>query len=138
VLAGGCKRVRHSAEHTEVTGKVLYNGKPLPGGQVTFVAVEGGFASNGTIDEEGNYKINAPVGPVKIGVDNKMLSAQRGRPADIRGPGGPGAKKPGAVDPNPIKGTYVGIPLKYASPETSGLTFTVTKGSPTHDIQLGD
>jgi hypothetical protein len=141
VLAGGCKRIRHSTAHVDVTGQVRYQGKPLPGGRVTFVAVEGSFASTGTIDEKGNYKINAPVGPVKISVNNTMLDPQRGagHAAARRGPAGPGAQRPpggGAEEPTEIKGTWVRIPPKYASAETSGLTFTVTKESKTHDIEL--
>ncbi|HBI46455.1 MAG TPA: hypothetical protein DDY78_26920 [Planctomycetales bacterium] len=67
-------------EHADVSGKVLFQGKPLPGGQVTFVVVKGGFASSGPIGENGNYQIKSPVGDVEISVDNRMLQQQRGKP----------------------------------------------------------
>src|SRR5262249_46401396 len=62
VLAAGCQPPQRSAEHVAVTGQVLLDGKPVTGGQVTFITVNGGFVSTGRIDEQGNYKIEAPVG----------------------------------------------------------------------------
>jgi hypothetical protein len=135
VLAVGC--ARRSVEHIEVSGRVLYQGKPLPGGKVNFVSVEGEqtFASSGVIDEKGNYTIKAPVGPVLIGVDNRMLKPQRGAPAGFVKKG---AGRPDAGDPTPVKGAYKAIPPKFWTPDTSGLTYTVTKGEQTHDIELKD
>ena len=49
VFAVGCGGKRRAAEHTEVSGEVTYKGKPLPGGQITFVT-DDGFAANGIID----------------------------------------------------------------------------------------
>jgi len=136
VLAVACDRSRHSVEHVEVTGQVLYKGKPLPGGEVTFVTVKDAFASTGIIDERGNYKISAPVGEVKIGVDNQMLNPQASgakQPNASRGAG-----RPDAGAPTPMKGTFVRIPPKYKDPEQSGLTYTVTKDETTHKIELTD
>jgi hypothetical protein len=47
----------------------------------------------------------------------------------------PPADKPSAAKP---PRNYVPIPEKYHSIETSGLTFTVESGTPTHDIELTD
>src|SRR6516165_7996421 len=77
-LLAGCDNTPHSAEHTEVSGKVLFQGKTLPGGIVSFTAVNGGFTSSGTIDENGNYQIKAPVGDMEISVMNRMLQSNRG------------------------------------------------------------
>src|SRR5260370_1315116 len=71
VLTAGCSGGTGSVERAEVTGKVLFKGQPLPGGRVTFVTVQGGFAHGGTIDERGNYTLSAPVGEVRIAVDNR-------------------------------------------------------------------
>src|SRR5436305_289846 len=57
VLAVGCGKSRHSIEHVEVSGQVLYGGSLVRGGEVTFVTVKDGFASVGIIDENGNYTI---------------------------------------------------------------------------------
>jgi hypothetical protein len=69
LLTTGCGGSKRSVEHVNVTGKVTYNGKPVTGGQIMFVSKDG-FASTGRIDENGNYTINAPLGEVKITVDN--------------------------------------------------------------------
>jgi hypothetical protein len=105
---------------------------------VNFVSVEGEqtFASSGVIDEKGNYTIKAPVGTVRISVDNRMLQPQqRGAPTGFVKKG---AGRPDAGDPTPVKGTYKAIPPKFWTPDTSGLTYTVTKEERTHDIELKD
>jgi hypothetical protein len=132
VLAVGCSGSRRTAEYADVSGRVLYKGKPVTGGRVGFVAVQGSFASTGTIDEQGNYKINAPVGEVRISVDNEMLKSAPPEAARR------GAGRPDAGDPNPIKGKYIQLPDKYTDPQKSGLTWTVPKGGGTYDIELPD
>jgi hypothetical protein len=119
-----------STQTAEVTGKVLYKGKPLPGGMITFVGEKGGLADSKPIDENGQYKINAPVGDVRIGVDNRML--------EKKPPKGPllNPNRPDAEAPTALKGTYVAIPDKYYSPEKSGLTYKVTPNAQTHDVTL--
>ncbi len=141
----GCGKSLHSTQHEEVSGKVLFKGKPLPGGRVTFAAIEGGFASTRPIDENGNYKINAPIGEVLISVENRML-----KPGGGAGKGKGGSRTPGkehhpkrpdsqVVDAEPTKGQrYVPIPERYANCDTSGLTYTVKPGPQTHDIELTD
>jgi hypothetical protein len=133
VLAAGCSSNR-SREHVEVSGRVLYNGQPLPGGRVMFVTVAGAFSSSGNIDEQGNYKVQAPVGEVMIAVDNRMLRPSFA-PTEARMKGAGGPHQP---EPDPVKGTYKEIPNMYYTPDTSGLTFTVTPETPTHDIELKD
>jgi hypothetical protein len=138
VVAAGCGKDKKKAPpYAEVSGTVLFHGKPLPGGQVTFVN-EGGFTGSATIDENGKYKLSAPTGTVKIAVDNAML--QTGGGGRGRGPGPPQnkpmLKRPGAEAPQKMPGHYVQIPQKYYNPEDSGLTYTVTSGAQTHDITL--
>jgi hypothetical protein len=128
VAAAGCGGKRVSYETAEVTGKVMFKGKPLPGGRLNFVAEQGGVASNGTIDENGNYKITAPMGDVRISIDNKFL--------EKKGATGPILRRPDADAPEVPKGTYVAIPDKYYSTDLSGLTYKVVSGSQKHDINL--
>jgi len=131
VLAAGCSGGGGGSKFAtaEVSGKVLFKGKPLPGGSVSFLPDKtGGVAATATIDEQGNYKITAPVGPVRISVDNRMLQQ--------KAPHGHILKRPGADDPSLIKGQYVALPEKYYSPDSSGLTYTVEGGTQTHDITL--
>jgi hypothetical protein len=131
VVSAGCKGGKRSVPYTEVTGKVIFNGKGLTGGRVTFVAVNGGFASNGDIDENGNYSINAPVGEVQITVDNTMLRQRIEAPHP---------KRPGSEEARPLKGKYVDIPLRYRDASQSGLKYTVKPGpaAQTHDIELNN
>jgi hypothetical protein len=130
-LLAGCGQNPHSAEHTEVSGKVLFQGKPLPGGIVSFVAVNGGFTSTGTIDENGDYQIKAPVGDVEISVMNRMLQSSRESKWMP-----PRLKKADAKENQPLKGRWVEIPSHYEDPHTSGLKYTVKRGPQTHDIEL--
>jgi hypothetical protein len=138
VLAAGCKRVRREVQHVEVSGQVLYQKQPVTGGQVTFVT-DDGFSSTGRIDPKGQYTIKAPVGHVKITVDNRMLSpSNRGANMEATRKG---AGRPDASQPEPIKGTYKQIPSKYYLVESTDLTWTVPEGqqgSQTHDLELND
>ncbi len=132
LIAAGCgSGRRRAAETADISGKVTYNGKPVTGGQVSFVA-EDGFASNGIIDEQGNYTVKAPVGNVKISVNNTMLQQ---RPEGGKMGAGP---RPNAPEPEKMKGTYVQLPFKVLTPDASGLSYTVKPGQQTFDIQIRD
>jgi hypothetical protein len=111
---------------------VTYNGKPVTGGEITFLAAKGGFAGGGTIEEDGSYKATSvPVGEVKITVNNKMLQKGRGVPRS-----GPMLKRPDAEQPKEFKGTYIDLPSKYGNADETDLTYTVKPGPQTYDITL--
>jgi len=130
-----------------VKGKVTFMGKALPAGTVTFMTSDNRTGSS-TIDTEGHYTINdAPVGDVQaiVSVPKKpMMMGMPGGPGpggakpppgigEMKDPaGGAGMKMPTPPDPTKI----VAIPDKYADFSTSGLTFKVTKGEQTIDIEL--
>jgi hypothetical protein len=127
VAFGGCKP--NTVETAEVSGTVKLDGKPLPGGSVSFVADKGGIAAGGVIGEDGTYKVTgAPVGPVHIIVDNRQLESKP------RQPKGPMLKKPDSQAPTPMKGHYVRIPDKYHSADKTPLTYTVKSGPQTYEI----
>jgi hypothetical protein len=137
LLAPGCGGRRRSVDHADVSGKVTYNGKPVTGGEITFVTAEG-FASTGIIDPEGNYTIKAPVGPVKVSVNNQMIvTAAAGGKVLAKQKGG-SAARPGAPEATPIKGKFMPLPPKYLKMDTTDLTYTVTSGSQTKDFDLKD
>jgi hypothetical protein len=120
----------------EVSGKVLFRGEPLPGGRITFVSKGGqAFTGGGNIDENGQYKVEVPIGEVKVSVDNQMLAppTRRGSspPAQM-----PGLKRPGSEEATPMQGRYVEIPDKYYSADKSGLNYTIRKGPQTLEIRL--
>jgi hypothetical protein len=140
----GCSRT--AEQQAEVLGKVTYQGKPLPGGRITFVSPQG-YTGIADISPQGEYHVKAPLGEARIGVDNRMLNKddpnlqkmakevgkiERKRRAKL------GEKFKTAMADEGITGTYVKIPALYADPSTSGLTCTVSPGSQTHDIELSD
>jgi hypothetical protein len=139
----------------KLSGRVLYNGKPVTGGWVTFRPADGRSNTvNAPIDENGNYEATLPSGEVKIAVDNRELqrlppdrsAAGPALPPDLKPPAGvkpPPGVKPGSASPPPqenapqkLPGTYVAIPEKYHDVDTSGLTYTVKSGPQPHDIEL--
>jgi len=139
LLSAGC------SSKGAVTGKVLYQGKPLPGGTVTFFCgSKGTFTS--PIKEDGSYNVDkVPAGDVKIGVETQSLNRNRG--AIPKMPDGYKEKFksmiPQDVDAGEVMpgfasspGKYVSIPEHYSDPEKSGLTYTVTGGQQPHDIEL--
>ena len=119
-----------------VSGVVTFQGKPLPGGQVSLVPPKGPPALIGFIKEDGSYSIvNVPVGEVKIMVTTQPPLPEL--PSFIKVPGR-------TNDPNstaksaPYKplGEYVKIPDRYRLAETSGLTLKVKRGENRYDIPL--
>jgi hypothetical protein len=145
--AAGCK------SYGDVSGKVTYKGQPLKGGTVTFTTPGKGSVS-APIAEDGSYTAaRVPAGEARIAVETKSV----GPPAQTKGPaafkrGPPKLRPPKDKDLEsmpkdahaPMSGDlpkadykrFVPVPEQYADPEKSGLTFTVTGGPQTHDIDL--
>ncbi len=140
VLATGC------SASGKISGKVTFKDKPLTGGTVLFVSTEGRGTGRSPISEDGSYTIEKmAAGPVKIAVETS--SAQEGASGPRRSPPksmqpGSGADLPAAAGKSSIYSPKSGmskaekIPPEYSDPETSGLTYTVTGGSQTHNIEL--
>ena len=107
-----------------VSGKISYQGQLLNYGQVTFRAPTNDVMS-GQIQQDGSYTVeNIPVGPAQIAVNVP-------KPPSPPPPGVSSA----STEPE-FTGTPVVIPKSFATLETSGLTYEVTSGSQTHDIEL--
>jgi hypothetical protein len=147
------------ASKIKVSGQVLYKGKPLPGGRLTFQPANTKLNSiPAEIDEQGNYEVTLPVGEVKVAVDNRELQPIASAPVNVGGMSGLPAevmqkiaaeeKKNKAAPPpsgssssnelseGKLRGKYVPIPEKYATVEDSGLSFTVESGKSKQDIEL--
>ena len=120
LAAGGCGRNTGS-----VSGKVSYQGKPLPGGYVNFMSEgENNTFKTSQINEDGSYSVSGlSVGPAKISVQG--LSARR--LADLPGQGGKDQK---------VQQKQVFVPDKYGNTDTSGLKYEVKPGSQSYDIEL--
>jgi hypothetical protein len=127
-----------------VSGRVLYQKQPVPGGLVTFVPVDPKQqAISAVIDEDGRYELTVAAGEVRIAVDNETLRPQ---PVGAKVELPPGLKLPPikkgqlpppekATQPKP-SGKYRAIPEKYYRIDTSDLRYTVIGGSQTYDIVL--
>jgi len=140
LLSGGCT----GKSKARVKGTITFkNGQPMSGGTVTFVAAD---KRQGTthIDAKGNYDLaDAPVGDVRIylTVPPPAMGPSAGKQepppgtGKMKSPDGGGPPDPGAsstVDPRNVSR----VPEKYLSPDSSGLTYTVTRGEQTHPITL--
>ena len=146
-LAAGC-----GPGQGKVTGRVTFNGAPLPGGTLFFRPADPKENSIGaTLDDQGNYQAVLPAGEVQVSVDNRALAPRPEKPHGLPPliPAGVKAKiaqaqkdipapKPAAPTPRPsaIPGKYVEIPHRYYDIKTSELKFTVQRGSETHNIEL--
>ena len=102
----------------DVTGKVTYNGSPLnkPDGQIVFVGPNGEQVA-APIGADGTYSAAGVAGGsnrIAVYYPNAKAKAEKG-----------GKLKPGETPKALPK--YL-TPEKYASPETSELTATVSKG----------
>jgi hypothetical protein len=135
LAAAGCS----GSSSGTVTGQVLYMGKPVKGGSVTFVSTEGKRAVSVQIKEDGTYKMEkVPAGNVRICVDTETLNPEKqarrptySAPKDAKLP--EGYNTGGQADAARL---YVKIPPQYADPERTSLTYTVTGGSQEYDIPL--
>ena len=148
-LLAGC-----GSAPVKVSGRVLYDGAPLPGGWVTFRPVDPNHNTViSPIDENGNYEAVLPVGETRVSVDNSDLEPRA--PEEVVPPmnlvpelkgetkkllaGGQSNRShsgSGALDQKNISGRYVKIPPRYYDAETSALNFTVQAAEPKHDIEL--
>jgi hypothetical protein len=104
----------------ELSGTVVYSGKPLTYGIITAVDTDGNYY-NGKINPDGTYKIDrVPTGTVKVFINNKLAPQARGIP----GRGGP------------APAGWFEIPEKYGNPDRTDLTFHVLSGANTFNITL--
>jgi hypothetical protein len=131
-----------------VSGRVLLDGKPLPGGFVKFLLADGrSSVVSAEIDESGNYTpVTLPAGEVIVSVDNRQFA-----PLPPRGPspvppglsaeaasrmvGGSAAPaRDGAAEARAAR--YLAIPARYYSAETSDLKLTIQPGNHEQDVFL--
>jgi hypothetical protein len=119
----GCGR--SGPEMARVTGKVTYQGKPVPKGTIAFIAVDS-HARNatGAIAPDGTYRLQTeePNDGAQLGEYRVTVSARDDVVLDY-------------IPPVPVKPKML-APAKYENPETSGLKATVVRGSNVFDFDL--
>lgn len=135
----------------KVTGLVFFEGKPLPGGRVTFRPADPRQNTvSAEIGEAGTYQTVLPAGECAVCVDNRELEP----PARFVAGPPPGlsaefhkavaAAKTAKDEPKPPpppaeerpSGRYVRIPERYYTVEQSQLKFTVHQGEQQYNIDL--
>jgi hypothetical protein len=108
-----------------VTGKVSYQGNPLPFGAVMFVPPDGP-AGSAKIEPDGTYKVDLIAGAHQVSVI--AVPPRQGRP-DPSQEGG--LDTTGFPEPKPL------VPEKYNRPDTSNVQIEVQPtGENTIDIDL--
>jgi hypothetical protein len=117
-LAAAQDKKPDPAKGNEVSGKISYNGKPLPSGTVTFVSKDGKTTVAGTIAADGTYKVLLPAAEYGIAITTD-----------------PPPVKKDDKDP-PKKVPVLKIPAKYGDVKTSGLLYKVAKGNQSFNIEL--
>lgn len=125
-LLSGCGS--SGPEMASVSGKVTYNGQPVPKGTISFQTTDpDGRNATGMIQPDGSYELQTeqPGDGALLGNYRVSISAREEEEILMYIP-----KKP--VKPKLL------IPEKYENPATSNLTAAVTSGSNTHNFELTD
>ena len=113
-----------------VSGKVAYQGQPLPFGSVQFITSGGAFVSE--IRSDGSYAIsNVPTGEVKISVN-----CQDPKYADFMKQLSASARDPKIPKPKGKPEDFDRIPSQYNDPDKSGLSYSVKSGDQMYNIDL--
>jgi hypothetical protein len=112
-------------EMARVSGKVTYQGKPVPKGTIAFIPVApSGRNATGTLGADGTYTLQTenPSDGAILGEYQVTISARDDVVLDY-------------VPAVPVKPKML-APAKYENPETSGLKATVVRGSNVFDFDL--
>jgi len=119
-----------------VSGKVMFQDKPLPGGTLTFSSLDFSKSASGEVRADGTYSVSrVPLGDVVISVMPAPKSLSELMPKGAKVPGAGGEK--GAPDVyGKGKSTYVNIPQAYRDLRTSTLKLNVDTSPKSHDITI--
>ncbi len=141
VLAGCSKTSPHAP--ARVSGRVTYNGKAVPGGNITFHS-EGKGSFAGALDDNGTFEItDLPTGPMVVTVETESLNPKTAAPSY----GGDKMskmremmqKKMGVNAAAAAAKVYRKIPRKYADRKTSPLNnVNVESGRNSYEFELKD
>lgn len=111
-------------------GDVTYNGQKVPVAVIVARKTGGGESASAFSDEQGHYRIlNAPLGPVQIGVNTGPTRAEMSLRARVAGNSATKAQPKPAAKP-------VELPAKFHNPELSGVATEVNSGVTWFDIVI--
>jgi hypothetical protein len=116
-----------------ISGTVMYNGAPLPGGRITFHPEGKGKApQSALIDANGKYTVKGCLtGPAKITLET---FAPPPKTAPVKD--GPAIVKPSG-NPETVVTNNIKLLPEYNDPKASPLSYTVTAGSQSKDFTAG-
>jgi hypothetical protein len=125
-----------------ITGKVIFQGAPLPGGNIHFFHGQDrplGFPIRG----DGTFVAEVPVGPARVAVETESAKYQGDRDEMMkkwreRAGEYVHLKQEKMVLPerSGLKVVYKEIPTRFAHPDKSGLTHDVVPGEQQRDFEL--
>jgi hypothetical protein len=123
-VALGCKGGVNYGPTGTAAGRLTMSGRPLAAGtQVVFMHPEKGYASFGTTDPAGNFKITSwNEGRLPIGRYRVMIQAPAG--------------SAGLLAPQTGELSQAEFPFKYRQTSTSGLEYEVKEGENSFEIEL--
>jgi hypothetical protein len=119
----GCGR--SGPEMASVSGKVMYQGKPVPKGTIAFIPVSAsGRTATGAIGPDGSYRLQTeePADGAQLGEYKVTISAHDEPVLDY-------------TPAVPVKPKLL-VPAQYEDPEKSELKKTVVRGSNIFDFDL--
>jgi hypothetical protein len=128
-----------------VSGSVKYKGQPVTGGTMHLTPSGGGTAVVITIKPDGTFvSTDIPKGNYKVAIETESLNPKNPNHTKQPGYNMPQGAKPPPGAPEPPKfdmgdqPKYVQIPPKYATANSSGLTWDITGGKQTKEFDLPD
>lgn len=137
-LVSGCGGGYSGAKGT-VSGTVTLNGNPVEAGTlVTFISTEG-FVASGIVEGGGAYTVTIPDMGSSIPAVNYKVMVSAPVAGGVSEEGDDYEKYMGSVNPDATPSgakSAPKIPGKYSSTGSSGLSFDVTEGDNTINIEL--
>lgn len=116
------------AQVGSVTGKVSFQGKPIPVGTVAFFGQQNRVVVS-DLAEDGTYQVDQlPIGGADITVETPNVEPYS--PTSGEPPPPPGVLSPAFTRPN------IKIPPRYTDRQQSGLRLEIQPGQQTYDILL--
>jgi hypothetical protein len=133
-----------SRARSVVKGKITFSNRPITSGTISFISDDNKHTGAGPIKQDGTYTVNdAPVGNVKIVVTVPRQMPMMGGRGGSNMPKPPKDSKmpaemipPDWTEPKAPAGNQTPVPEKYTKADSTPLTYTVTAGEQTHDINL--
>lgn len=126
----------------EVSGEIVFKGKPVPGGIVTFrPADESHNSVSYELGRDGKFKVELPVGEALISIDNREFEPRPATVAAIP----PGVNLPADVvkgmqssskESSKVSDRWVKLPERYYQVETSNIKITVKGGKQSETIEF--